>query len=442
MGTGCSTPVATEPTFTDSSQHASSPQGENLDPTTRSAVAIQPADVTAKSADDVVNSIGVNVHLSYFRTPYGTGWESIIKPKLTALGVRHLRDAGTVTSSDGWMQTVYGRMKELSDRGMKFDLIMKPADGVNDYSQLTQFDRLMQFAAPVVESFEGLNEHDLSGHPNWVAEVRSFQNALYQKVKNDPRTAKIPVYGPSIGHPENASQVGDLSKVMDFGSIHPYPGGLQPLNNLADHEDKVKGITGTRALMVTETGYHTALAWTGGHPPVSESAMARYVLRLVLEFYDAGIPRSFLYEFIDQGTDQTQREQNFGLLHSNGTEKPAFTALKNFIGTLADPGPTFSAGKLSYALGGDTTGVRQMLLQKRDGRFYLVLWQASSSFDIVKRLNLANQDKAVTVQLGQPAGNVKVYMPLTSAEPIRQLQGASSVSVAVPDNPVILELSR
>lgn len=393
----------------------------------------------ARSADDFVNSIGTNLHLSYFRTAYGTGWATIIKPKLLALGVRHVRDAGSVVDDDHWMDVVYGRMKELADQGIRFDLIVGPPRGSQDYSTLDHLSRLLQYAQPVVESFEGLNEHDLSRRPDWVSEVRSCQQALYTALKADPRTAGLPVYGPSIGHPNNAAQVGDLSRWMDYGNIHPYPGGRPPLASLADHEDMLRAVTASRPLVATETGYHTATGWTGDHPPVSEGAMARYVPRLFLEYFDAGITRTFLYELIDEGTSNADREQKFGLLRADGSEKPAYTALRNLIAVVRDPGPAFTPGQLDYSLSGDTTGVESTLLQKRDGRFYLVLWQETSSYDLVRKLESQVADRPLTLRLTR-AAEVRLFLPLTSPNPTRDSPGITSLALSVPDSPLIVEI--
>lgn len=395
--------------------------------------------VRARSADDFVNSIGTNLHLSYFRTAYGSGWASVIKPKLLALGVRHVRDAGSVVDDDRWMEIVYGRMKELADQGVKFNLIVGPPRDGTDYSALSHFDRLLQYAAPAVESFEGLNEHDLSRRPEWVAEVRACQQALYQKVKADPRTSNLPVLGPSMGRPGNAAQVGDLSQWMDYGAIHPYPGGNPPLTNLADHKDKLRAVAGNRPLAATETGYHTAAGWTGDHPPISEAAMARYVPRLFLEYFEAGITRTYLYELIDEGTSSADREQRFGLLRADGSEKPAYVALRNLIAVLRDPGAAFTPGQLDYTLEGDTTGVRRLLLQKRDGRFYLVLWQEVPSYDLTRKTEMHVADRPVTVRL-PAAAQLRVFAPLTSPNPVRTAPNVATLLIGVPDSPVIVEV--
>ncbi|HSB55849.1 MAG TPA: hypothetical protein VLD58_15915, partial [Gemmatimonadales bacterium] len=253
------------------------------------------------------------------------------------------------------------------------------------------------------------------------------------------RTRDMPVYGPSFGRAGNAPGVGAMSQWMDFGNIHPYPGGLMPLSNVRDHQSKVRGPVGTHPIVVTETGYHTALQWKGDHPGVSEQAMAHYVPRLFLDYYAAGIPRTYLYEFVDEGTDPAQREQNFGLLRADGSEKPAYASLKNLIGLLKDPGPAFTPGQLEYGVEGDTTGVNVMLFQKRDRRFYLAVWQEVPSYDQAAKIEARVDDRKLRIQLGQ-AGHLKVYLPVKSAEPALELDG-STVDLSVPDSPVIVEIA-
>ena len=427
---GCADPMASSPDL---------PDVHGDEPIVAPSFVLSTGTVTARKADEFVNTIGVNVHLSYFQSPYGTAWASVVKPKILGLGVRHLRDGGIVVGDDKWMSIVYGRMKELLPGLVKFNLVMRPALGSSDYATMSHLPRLLAYAAPVIESFEGLNEHDLSKRAGWVAETRSFQKSLYQAVKADPRTANMPVLGPSLGNPGNAPLVGDLTPYLNYGSVHPYPGGKTPLPALLDHQNKVKPVSGSRRVVATESGYHNAMLWTGGHPPVSELAMGHYTLRLLFDYFNAGVPRTWLYEMIDQGADRTRRELNFGLLRMNGSEKPAYVALRNLINLLKDPGASFSPGQIHYGLAGDLTGLSSTLLQKRDGRFYLVLWQDPSCFNLLTMLDIVSGPKFVTLTLPRAAGN-KVYQPATSANPM--FQGTmTSVPLAIPDHPLIVEIT-
>jgi hypothetical protein len=243
-----------------------------------------------------------------------------------------------------------------------------------------------------------------------------------------------------MAHPDNATGVGDLSAFMDYGALHPYPGGQRPLANLGTHETWVQEITGTRPFVATESGYHTATGWTGGHPAVSEEAMGRYVPRLFLDHFNAGITRTFLYEFIDEGTSLTDREQAFGLLRADGSPKPAFTVLKNLIALLADPGPAVTGGNLSFDLTGDTTAVRRLLLQKRSGRFYLVLWHDAVSYSLTTQTTAPATARQVTLRLARPA-QIRSFSTQSATTPLNQWFGTSTVSFTVPDSPLVLELT-
>jgi hypothetical protein len=422
---GCSTPP-TEPATVEQPQTAS---------------VIQP--VTALGADAFVNTIGVNTKLTYTRSVNSTGFYSIVKPKLLALGVRHARDEGVTATSDAWMQLIYGRMKELAAHGVKFDLIMRPAEGVTDYTRIYQWEKFLKYALPVVEDFEGMNEWDLKGrNPDWVTQVRSFQRAMFNQVKGDSRTRQMPVFAPSMGNPNNAIYVGDLSSWLNYGNSHPYPAGSQPTSQLNYQHSRIQAINGTRPWVVTETGYHNAIDWTGQHPPVSESASARYLSRLWLEYFRLGIRRSYLTELIDLGASSSNREYSFGLLRNDGSPKPAYVALQNLIGIHQDPGPPFTPGQLSYGLSGSLANIQQLLLQKRNGVFYLSLWQSVSSYDLVNRRDIYPAAQTVTVSFPDTVSQVRVFIPLTNRSALKTLAGVSSVTVGVKDSPTVIEVTR
>lgn len=399
------------------------------------------APVAAKSADAIVNSIGINTHLSYFQTAYGAGFYTIVKPRLIALGLRHLRDDGLVHSDAGWMNLVYGRMKELSQSGMKFALVMQPnANGT--FNTVNDFAPLMNYAAPVVENFTGLNEHDLSGRANWAAEMKAFQQALYAKVKSDSRTKNMPVFGPSLGRPGNASLVGNISAYLDYSAINPYSGGAVPLAQLDYHRTKLQPMTPSRGFVATETGYHTATAWTGGHPPVTEDVQGRYTPRQVLEFYNAGIPRTYLYELIDQGTALNVREQKFGLLRADGSEKPAYRALLNLISILKDPGPSFTTTPLPFTITGNTFGLQKLLLQKRDGRYYLALWTSASVYNVTSLAAIAPVSQGVTLTFDSPMRKVQFYRPNERPTGYNAKTNVTSINMTVDDRILFVEITK
>jgi hypothetical protein len=55
--------------------------------------------------------------------------------------------------------------------------------------------------------------------------------------------------------------------------------------------------------------------------------------------------------------------------------------LSSLRGILQDPGPAFTPGALTYTLTGAASDLHHLLLQKRDGTFYLALWIEASSYN-------------------------------------------------------------
>ena len=74
---------------------------------------VSAAPVPAKSADSFVDSIGVNVHLTY--DAYKDN--GLIKSKLQELGIRHIRDGAYQESK------FFEQLKDLSKTGIKATLI-------------------------------------------------------------------------------------------------------------------------------------------------------------------------------------------------------------------------------------------------------------------------------------------------------------------------------
>jgi hypothetical protein len=73
------------------------------------------------------------------------------------------------------------------------------------------------------------------------------------------------------------------------------------------------------------------------------------------------------------------------LLRNDLSEKPSFRAVKNLITILSDKGPSFGPDTLNYVLNGSIEYIRQILFQKRNGDFYLMVWLPSEKCSLKKR---------------------------------------------------------
>lgn len=392
----------------------------------------------ARSANSFVDSIGVNTHLYYDNSVYYQNYGDIIKPKLLALGIHHIRD-GAVINNNGY----YDRLKELGNLGISTSLSADPR-GVTVQQAVDIVKRL----GNAVEAIEGPNEYDHSGDGNWVNTVCTYVQQLYQAIKGDSATATLPVVGPSFTSEAAHKAVGDLSAAIDYDNMHNYYAGRNPgtggwgsygYGSLAWNVQVAQKQSSFKPVLSTETGYNNAVNTTGS-TGIPEAVAGKYIPRLFLEQFNYGIPRTWSYELIDAYNNSNARDSNFGLLRNDGSEKPAYLALKNLLGLLNDPGSDFKQATLDYSLSGDTTNLHHTLLQKCDGKFYLILWQEVPSFDPQQQTELFVPDLSVTLTLNTVVSQAATYQPNNSITPTAQYTNPQQLSLNVPDYPLVVEL--
>jgi hypothetical protein len=393
------------------------------------------APAAAHMADTFVDSIGVNTHTYYNDTVYYSRFATV-KQRLAELGIRHVRENLVPDRPDQ-----YERLGELSSMGIKSTLIVgDPNEGRQGLEELVSI--LRTDLRGDVAAAEGPNEFDMWGGGDWLPRLSEYQRWLYDAIKSDPALSGLPVVGPSIVHHRNQEALGDVSGQLDYGNIHSYPDGYSPESNLDRHFEHAAKNSGSKQLMATESGYHSAVGWDGEHNPVSEDAMATYIPRMYLEYFRRGVARTFSYELLDEAPGASDREDSFGLLRNDLSPKPAFDALRNTIQILSDPGPAFAPATLDYTLSGNSKDVHHMLLQKRDGSFYLALWRDADVWDPESQTPLAAPSGNVTVDFGRLVTSAEAYVPNVSAAPLASLPIAgSAVNVEVGAQAVVVKVT-
>jgi hypothetical protein len=392
----------------------------------------------AKPADSFVDSIGVTAHVRYSDRAYWN-YNGILKPRLLESGIRHLR----ADVQEGWTRPiVMQRLKDLGKSGIKLNLVASPWNGSPENARRNAIE-----LKDMLISVEGPNEWDERNPVRYRQEafpkgLELFQGDLYQAIKSENQLKNIPVIAPSGFYYENFKSLEQLQMPCDYGNMHSYPGGQPPttprLTTVFTHW--AKQICPDKPVMATETGYYTATnnlndPW---HTPVSEKGGGRYINRLLFDYFNRGIRRTYLYELIDQGSDD-DRESRFGLIRENGTPKLAFTAVRNTIALLKDPGGTFIPNALSYTIQSPSS-VKRTILQKRDGRFYMVLWNDVVSYNAPQKKDIEPIWQEVTLTFPEAYESVNIYRPIESTRPMNSYSNLKTLKVLVPDFPVVVEL--
>ena len=392
----------------------------------------------APNAYDFVNSIGVNTHLNYFDRIYGNF--PLVEQELRSIGIRHIRD-GIHLQNDDYNRTLYERWIELGKLGIRFDAVLDPRSkfGPVTPEMLVRVDNL---TGHTIESFEGPNEMDISGVPDWDSVDRSYQKTIFDAVRSMPNSAHIAVIGPSLANAASGTHIGLTLEYLDEGNLHPYPAGKIPSIVFPDQTDKGKAIFGGKQIVFTESGYHNALNDHSDQPAISEQAAAKYIPRLFLEDFARGIPRTYLYEFMDEAPDPglKDHQMHWGLIRADGTEKPAFAAIKRLIEELNDASEPQRPINLQWSLSQSPPSVHHLLLQKSNGEFDLVLWQEIPSYDIRRQSEIANSPVATTLTIGQEANSITLYEPSLQAASLETYTHKSTAALQIPDHPLVVAI--
>lgn len=328
-------------------------------------------------------------------------------------------------------------------------------------------------AADALLAFEGNNEPNNWGvtyqgetgggrAPSWLA-VAKLQRDLYRAVKSDPLLRKYPVWSISengaqtdnVGlqfltiPPGTESLIPEGTQFADFANVHNYiyhPGspGLQDNKtwNAADPTSacKVDGLYGnygvtwvkhfqgyseTELLRLPRVTTETGCTIEGA---VTEEIQALNLLSMYLDQFKRGWSHTAVYLLRDRADEAGN--QSFGFFKPDYTPRKAADYLHNLTTILADDGTIANPGRLNYSLSEQPATVHDLLLQKSDGTFQLILWN--------ERLNGSDD---VTVHLGEKLPQVKVYDPTKGIQALRSLQGIDSLPITLSDHPLVISIS-
>ncbi len=305
------------------------------------------------SADAFADSVGVNVHASYYDTSYGDADRWVAR--LGELGVRHVRD-GFVPNDPRWMDV----HRRLGEEGIRTSLIAgfetDPAAAAAAADDLR------------ASALEGPNEPDLRHEAGWPERTREYMQRLQDA---DPRT---PVIGPSLAWGPSRNTIASSGDLWSAENLHSYAGGRPPEAQLPKDVSDARKRGLDKPVYVTETGYHDAVEAKVGQPGVDEQAAADYIPRTYLETFAAGAKRTFIYELADEKPDPAKGdpEQHFGLLRQDLEPKPSFGTLSQLMAIVRDSPGEGDRRSVAVDGGDDAQG---LLLDRDDGSRVLLLWR-------------------------------------------------------------------
>lgn len=377
------------------------------------------------------------------------------------LGIRWFRSGIEGTTS------IPDLIRLHKEAGVKFS--WSPGSGGSDIPRLLDSARQLAKAGALL-SFEGPNEPNNwavtyegkkgGGSESWLP-VAAFQRDMYRAVKADPILKRYPVWGISecgaetdnVGlqfltvPPGTTAIVPAGTKYADAANIHNYiyhpnAPGLEDNKtwNAADPTANCKvdglyaevgltwgrhypGVTGDALLRLPRVTTETGVTIDG---PITEEIHAKNLLTLYLDQFKRGWSHTAVYllrDRVDEGGNQ-----QFGFYRPDNKPRLAAKYLHNLTTILADAGRPKVVRKLEYSIPNQPATTHDLLLQKSDGSFYLVVW--------AERLQGADE---VDVRFATSISPV-LYDPTQGEAMFSRSTNIVALHLKLTDHPIILAI--
>jgi hypothetical protein len=442
---------------------------------------------TSHRAWDFLNSLGINLDMSQPCSRYNV---NAIVSDLSYVGLKHVR--GTIGSFSIASNAYYTNNKWVMPTSFTSNGGVIPVGSAGANSMTSQqmlqmlasvgvhidpdvylkdpkpYQSWLDASAPYIEYIEGPNEVNLEpttitydGLTRMAAGV-AVQKVLYNLVKSDPKLSSIPVYAMTIGDStaKIVATAGNIAPYADYGNLHSYPGAGNPPHTFLAQAMAVTTDAPGKPLVMTETGYPTAVYNTtvattrsSGANIVSEDIQSKYLFDAVFDAFNLGYVKTYLFELIDYQCDPyyTNSEMHFGIFRCDNTPKATAIGLHNLHVILQDQGTgasTFTPTPLSYTLSpwltdsAHNVNTYHTLLQKQNGTYDLVLWAEPNLWDDWSHTEITTgvPVNLITVSMRNSYQSIKIYDPIKSALPTTQVFNTNQIKVPVIDHPLIVEI--
>lgn len=390
-----------------------------------------------RSAVELVNSLGVVAHVTYNQTPYANIEK--VRQALDYTGIINVRDA-TPTSDTS-------RYDYLASHGTKFDFVLRAEAAPELTGTVQRLEAFVQRHPGAISSIEGMNEIN-----NWPAKYKgqegfpaaiAVQRDLYSAVKSSLTLKGVPVYGLTLGAagPSDYARLGDLSDIADEGNAHIYfPKGAPP-SSVWDRAYELARLPTPRLpqAVVTETGYTTSKDNPHG---VDEQVQAKYLLTLVAQAWAKKVPRTFIYQLVNDSRDETNWTRGLGLYRFDWTAKPAAGAFHNLTGVLLSGGTSLAAKpkpSLDFDIRSTKDNVNSLAVLKQDGGLDLIIWREQKIWDGDARREIPAEPTHSSLMLPDAHSQVSLVDPLDGKRTTVPARNGR-FDFDLPDHPVVVEI--
>lgn len=317
--------------------------------------------------------------------------------------------------------------------GLKWGMTAAESLSYSDDAIRARIKHIATNAADVCLYIEGVNEPNYirgtGGTPtDWKRRTVAKQSVIWRAVKSYASLSHVSVVGPSLQDVRaTETDYRDLANMgllqyMDRSGIHRYPGGRYPDYQLDETLAMLRRTWPGKAVWISETGYSNALATTGGHNPVPEDVSADYGPSTLLEAAARGC-NVVWFELLDDPDPGAKdiTEANLGMYATIGATmgpswraKPVVARMASFLGSLRDPGTTYTPPRIALQVSSASGDVRSTVTAKRNGSVTVHVRRATECWDPLRRQRISVAGVPVTIRTATSTRTVTVNHRVSS----------------------------
>jgi hypothetical protein len=397
--------------------------------------------VRALPVDAFIQTLAVDTHVNYTDGAYANVQN--VADDMAWLGIHHVRDF-TPVAAVPFSSYVY-----LAQRGIKFNFLTG-ADFEESIANAVKLNAAVPGSIAAIEGFNEINNFPVTYKGlTGAAAGLAAQRELYARVHDTPELKGVPVYDVTGYSPKSVETRTDSA---DFANAHFYPqNGEQPSWNANGDKWMAAALhVGEKfhlPLVITEFGYFSMPQAGWYMLGVNEATQAKGILNVYMDAAAAGVKRLYIYELLDQKPDPDNKngEMHYGLFRNDNSPKTAANAIHNLTTILnassAHRANTAARDTLTYTLRDMPASANSLLLQKKDGRFVLALWNETLIWDRATGKPLTGASARIGLDFGTQARRVDVYDPLVAASPSASHLDTRQLTIDVPDHVILLEIT-
>ena len=403
-------------------------------------------------ASDLIEMIGVNVHMGYTDGAYVRA--DNVLADLKFLGINHIRDVLRGIESQPALQA-RAALKGLVHNNIRLNIFCPTGWDATSVAWLRSLETAVPGAIASIEGYNEINNFPVTFEgQSGAAAAKAGQKALYETIKSDEVLKHVPVIdmtGFEMIRDPTFSYATTLTGYADVMNIHAYAqNGAQPHDWINPARPAIyKNVGADLPKVITEFGYASRPESNWGFIGVDERTQAKGVLNGLFAAARSGYDKVYLYELLDEKPDPalTDLQFHFGLFTFDNTPKLAAQTIRNVTTILASDdqppkSPGTPANEPPISVRADEPDndlpVYSMVLAKGNGTRIVAVWREPPFWDRATGRPLEAPSIQATVSFGRSCGTIKIYDVLRSGEPTSTGRG-NSLALAVLDHVQLLE---